>query len=225
VVGIFRRRTLLALALVGPLVTSVVAAATAGLVEEQRRSAATARDLTTLFGATYGVLEGAEAVQRALGSALSARDTSIRFVGQYRTAEAATRRELATAAALAALVPECSAGVREVGRSFDEASSAADGVIRALRLRDREGAVRAGYEFQAAIALTRDAARALVEAAHDAIPSRVASLAHPGRPGLGATWPLGVAGVTSLAMALVLWAALTRYARREEPRPRWSDAT
>jgi hypothetical protein len=186
------------------------------VVNEQRRSAAMARDLTTFFGAAYGVLQGAEAAQRALAGALAARDTGVRFVPQYQAAAAALREDLGTVSRLTALAPECSGAARDVARPFEDASLAADRVVGALRAHDRERAVVAGYEFQAAIALTRDAAQALVDAVHASLPRRLDAVAGEpvGQPDGSAPFRAGALGAA--AVALVLWAALSRFRWRAE---------
>jgi hypothetical protein len=200
------RRALITLAAIGPvLAAGAVASAASRVVEQQRRSAAAARDLTTFFGAAYGVLSGAEAAQRALASALAARDGGLPFVPRYQSAAAALREDLTTVSRLAALAPECAAAARDVARPFEDASGAADRVVGALRRHDRERAVLAGYEFQAAIALTRDAAQALVEQAAAALPVRLARTA--GGPPTPALW---AGGLGAGAVALVLWGALAR---------------
>jgi hypothetical protein len=200
------RRALIALALVGPILAAgAVASAASRLVEEQRRTAATARDLTTFFGAAYGVLSGAETAQRALASALAARDTGVRFVPQYQAAAAALREDLTTVSRLMSLAPECSAAARDVARPFEDAAAAADRVVRALRRHDHERAVVAGYEFQAAIALTRDAAAALVEMAAAVVPRRLA-----GTDSTPASARLWAGGLGAAAVGLVLWGALAR---------------
>jgi hypothetical protein len=209
VVGIERapisRRALVALVLIGPIVAAAaVASGASRMVERQRRSAATARDLTTFFGAAYGVLSGTETAQRSLTSALAARDTGVRFVPQYQAAAAALRDDMSTVSRLVARAPECSGVALDVARSFEDASVAADRVVGALRSHDREGAVVAGYEFQAAITLTRDAAQALVEAAAATLPRRLAG------PAPVTNAPLWAGGLGTAVVALVLWGALTR---------------
>jgi hypothetical protein len=203
------RRTLVALALVGPLVTVAVASAAVHQVAEHKRAAVTARDLTTLFGAAYGVLEGAESIERALGAALGTRDSGLRYVPQYQAAAAAMREDLETVERLAGLVPECARAAREVVRPFADASRAADRVVTALRSHDQDRAVVAGYEFQAAITLTRDAARAMVEVARAALPRRLIALTSaPVQAGAAA--PLWAGGLGAAAAALVFWGALAR---------------
>jgi hypothetical protein len=215
--GVVDRRVLVALALVGPLIAGAVASAASRRVEEQRKSAAVARDLTTLFGAAYGVLQGAESAQRALSSALATRDAGVRFVPQYQAAAAGMRDDLGTVARLVGLAPECTAAVRDVSRPYADAIFAADRVVGALRRHDRDRAVVAGYEFQAAISLTRDAAQALVEAVHAVVPRRLGTLAGAAEEPPPATAPLWAGGLGAAVVALVLWGAMSR-PRLPEPR-------
>jgi hypothetical protein len=215
--AVIDRRVLVALALVGPLIAAAVASAASHRVEEQRRTAAVARDLTTLFGAAYGVLQGAESAQRALSSALATRDAGVRFVPQYQAAAAGMRDDLGTVARLMALAPECSPAARDVARPYADATTAADRVVGALRRHDRDRAVVAGYEFQAAIALTRDAAQALVETVHAVVPRRLGALAGAAEPTPPATAPLWAGGLGAAVVALVLWGTLARARLHPEP--------
>jgi hypothetical protein len=212
------RRVLVALALLGPLVAAAVASGASRMVQEQRRTAATARDLTTFFGAAYGVLQAAESAQRALVAALAARDTGVRFVPQYQAAAAALRAELTTVSRLTPLAPECSPAARDVARPFEDAAAAADRVVGALRAHDHDRAVVAGYEFQAAIALTRDAAQALVEVVHASLPRRLGALTDASDPAPGPRDSIWAAALGAVAVALVIWGALGRgRVRRAHP--------
>jgi hypothetical protein len=207
------RRALVALVLIGPIVAAVaVASGASRMVERQRRSATTARDLTTFFGAAYRVLAGAEAAQRALASALAARDTGVRFVPQYQTAAAALRGDMTTVSRLIAGAPECAGIALDVARSFDDAGVAGDRVVDALRGHDHERAVVAGYEFQAAITLTRDAAQALVQAAAATLPRQLAG------PPPVTNAPLWAGALGTAVVALVLCGALTRLRLRAPTR-------
>jgi hypothetical protein len=200
-----------ALVLVGPLMAAAIFAGASRVVDEQRRSAAAARDLTALFAAAYGVLAGAEAAQRTLSAALAARDSGLRFVPRYESAERTLEQDRATVARLAGLVPELAAAARELDRPLDDAALAARRVVGALRTRDREGAVMAGYEFTAAITLARDAAQALVDAAAVSIPRQLGVVVGRNEPArVMGTGPLWSGGMGALAVALVMWGVLAR---------------
>jgi hypothetical protein len=204
------RRAVLATALVGPLVAAAIFAGASRVVDEQRRSAAAARDLTTLFAASYGVLSGTEAAQRTLSAALAARDSGLRFIPPYESAERALDRDRATVARLSGLVPELAATARELDRPLDDAAVAARRVVEALRGRDRERAVTAGYEFTASITLARDAAQSLVDAAAVAIPRKLgAAVGRTERPASPAG-PLWSGGFGGLAVVLMMWGVLAR---------------
>jgi hypothetical protein len=204
--GGFDRRAAVAVALVGPLIAAAIVGGASRGIDEQRRNTQAARDLTALFAAAYGVLSGTEATQRTLSAALVAGDSGLRFLPRYESAERELRQDRATLTRLAGLVPELTSAARDLQRPLDDAGAAAAQVMQALRARNRDGAIMAGYEFTASITLARDAAQALVDAAHAVIPRRL-GVSSSDRPSVA---PLWTGGLGALAVMLMMWGVLAR---------------